>query len=443
MRKFLKWVGIVLLAFVAIALVVNAWFVSTTGARLERQLAAIREAGDPLSLADLARPPIPSEKNAATYLQRASADVQALMAKAYEAPGFRDYGSSMKDPMSAEIKKTLEAVFLAYPKVIPLLQQAAECSDYDAQLDYTRLPWDLLSDALSAQNILRGDMRVLTLRVRLLVAERNYEEALQTVLVMFRLAHHSEHFPGVNGLYLVTTFRRMAIQQANDVLQTGTVSKKVRDALDAELALSERIDDYVWTIKSERADDLSWFRSCPLRNFWLFYRGRFDQWESQYLDEMQAFEALARDPRPYRETTQIIDNIQAKVPPAKGDNSLGQYSLEQWRRPLFPAVGSAHELFTRTRATIRCLRVLNALQTHVPAGSDGVPKLAELGLPAETTTDPFTGEPLHIKTAPRGWLVYSVGENLQDDGGKIDDYRTDVGVGPPPLAAKPNEPASK
>ena len=32
---------------------------ATTDARLERQLAAIRDAGDPLTLADLARKPIP------------------------------------------------------------------------------------------------------------------------------------------------------------------------------------------------------------------------------------------------------------------------------------------------------------------------------------------------------------------------------------------------
>ena len=30
-------------------------------------------------------------------------------------------------------------------------------------------------------------------------------------------------------------------------------------------------------------------------------------------------------------------------------------------------------------------------------GSDETPKLSELGLPIETTTDPFTGEPLHVK----------------------------------------------
>ena len=86
---------------------------------------------------------------------------------------------------------------------------------------------------------------------------------------------------------------------------------------------------------------------------------------------------------------------------------------------------------------IRCLRVLNALQTHVPEGSDEVPKLSELGLPAETTTDPYTGDPLHVKKLPQGWLIYSVGKNFVDDGGKFDDEHSDVGVGPPLPAAKP------
>ena len=75
LKKTLKWTGIVLGGLVAIGLVANAVFVWTTDTRLERQLAEIRAAGDPLTLADLARPPIPPEKNAATYLRRAEADV--------------------------------------------------------------------------------------------------------------------------------------------------------------------------------------------------------------------------------------------------------------------------------------------------------------------------------------------------------------------------------
>ncbi len=101
---------------------------------------------------------------------------------------------------------------------------------------------------------------------------------------------------------------------------------------------------------------------------------------------------------------------------------------------------AVHDAATRTQAEIRCLRVLNALQMRVPSGSNKVPKLGELGLPTETTIDPFTGEPLKVKRTPRGWLVYSVGRNFKDDGGKLDDPTTgDVGVGPLPEAKADDE----
>ena len=78
LKKILKWTGIVLGGLAAILLIANAVFVWTTDARLERQLEEIRKAGDPLTLADLARKPIPPEKNAATYLRQAEADVKAI-----------------------------------------------------------------------------------------------------------------------------------------------------------------------------------------------------------------------------------------------------------------------------------------------------------------------------------------------------------------------------
>jgi hypothetical protein len=48
---------------------------------------------------------------------------------------------------------------------------------------------------------------------------------------------------------------------------------------------------------------------------------------------------------------------------------------------------------------------------------------------------------LRVKKTPQGWLIYSVGPNLRDDGGKVE-YPADgdVGIGPSP-AAKPDEPA--
>ncbi len=74
LKRIGKWMAIVLAALAAILLAVNAWWVWTSDRRLEEQLAERRARGEPLSIAELARPPIPPERNAATWLRRAQAD---------------------------------------------------------------------------------------------------------------------------------------------------------------------------------------------------------------------------------------------------------------------------------------------------------------------------------------------------------------------------------
>jgi hypothetical protein len=413
-------------------------FVWTTDTRLERQLAAIRAAGDPIRLADLARPPLPPEKNAATFLRRAKAGVDAIQKEMGTVPHFWEYLNT-KDPMPAEIQKALKAAFAAYPDVIPLLEQAAACPDYDAQWDYTVSPMELNMKMIPELQALRESGRVLQFRVRLLVAQGNYDEAARTAVVLCRLARHCRRNPLFVGYLVALTIQGVAVDNANSVLQAGPVSKGVRGALDRELAIQERMEGFAWTLKSERAFTVEMFRTLvPGRNFWLVSRSLWNRRESACLELYRAFIAMADDPRPYRDVERTIErqkpaetklNMEA-APDPKSVMAALEFPLYEIHKAIYAAN-------TRTRAKIRTLRVLNALQTHLPAESGETPKLTALGLPAETTTDPFNGEPLHVKRAPQGWLVYSVGPNLQDDGGKVDDpVNGDVGVGPPPPAAK-------
>jgi len=255
----------------------------------------------------------------------------------------------------------------------------------------------------------------------MLVFDGNCEEAAKMALACLKLARHAQRNPSVVGYLVAVTIQGVAISSANDALQKGAVSKEVRDALEAELAIQEPMDSFVWALKSERAFVVDSSRNiAPLRNFWLITRGFWNMHASACLDDFPAFIELASHPGPYRDVEQTIQGKKSPLAVL-----------------LFPALKTAYMATTRMRAEIRCLRVLIALQTHVRAGSNEVPKLSELGLPAEATTDPFTGEPLHVNKTPQGWLVYSVGPNLRDDGGKLDNpYNGDVGVGPPP-AEKP------
>src|SRR5205085_7496958 len=87
-QRVWKWSIFGLIGLFGIGLIVIAAGHLLARNRLEQRIAALREAGEPLSLADLERSPIPSEENAATFLRRAKSDIDAIEKEAgaaYEA----------------------------------------------------------------------------------------------------------------------------------------------------------------------------------------------------------------------------------------------------------------------------------------------------------------------------------------------------------------------
>jgi len=320
--------------------------------------------------------------------------------------------------MPEKMRKALAVIFAAHPMAIPLLQKAVDCSDYDARLNYSPPSKEFFDRLLPVVQSLRSKARVLSYRSRLLRNEGHYDEAARMALCILRLARHSERNPLMVGYLVAITIRGIGIEEANAALQTGAVSKEILDALDAELAVQEGMDGAVWAFRSERTFNVDSFQDIvPGRNCWLVARGIWNMQESACLELFPKMIESLRQRTPY---------CQVKLTIESNNSHLARLEL--------PAFQAAYTAATRSQAMVRCLRVLIALQRHSTAGSDKVPRLSELGLPAETTTDPFNGQPLMVKKLPNGWLVYSVGWNLRDDGGDLD-HVLDVGVGPP--AAKP------
>jgi hypothetical protein len=421
LKKILQWTGIVAGGLIAILLIVNAVFVWTTGARLEKRLAALREAGDPITLADLAREPIPPEKNAATYLQRAESDVAAIerqMAPINEAMQ-KDYSEEERESgllRPAEQKKYQE-VLAAYPKVFPLLQQAAACPEYDPQLDYTVPVQQFMEPYMTHVQKTRSVARVLQYRAMLLALQGDRDEALRTIISLYQLTRQFEREPMLVGHLVVVAIRGIATHNANNILQSGPVSKEVRAALEAELARHDGTDGYVWAIKTDRAFGLDMFHTFPWGRFWVD-RGLANDAQSYYLDVMDR--ELGAINVPYAQARSV-------QPPTAKVLGTGYRVVADLVVPAAQACRAATE---RSRAMTRALRVLNALQARVPPGSNQVPKITELGLPPDAITDPYNGDLLKIKRVPEGWVIYAVGDNLKDDGGEKLDGLTDAGIGP-------------
>ncbi|HEY2840013.1 MAG TPA: hypothetical protein VGJ26_12735 [Pirellulales bacterium] len=429
LRKILKWLAIWTGAIVAVLLLINALLNYRASVRLESKVTALRDAGQPVALADLAREAIMPDKNAVTYLRRAKTDTRAIQQEveaAVSASAEEDQDRFHLGRLNPAIQSAIQAAFTAYPGAIGLLEQAAASADYDPQLDCTVDIDTFREAALESASAAREAMRVLNYRARLQIAEGKQAGALRTCIVMLRLCRQIDHEPLLTGYLMATACRGMAVSSANLALRGGPIPDELRDELDAELALHDSPVRYQNALISERASVLQGFRRIqeqlevgPFGLPWL----KNDA--ASFLDLVE--EILAQRDPTYAAALSILESSEAVA-------NAGTLT-----KLVVPSFKMTTDASCRIRAQLRALRILNALGRRA---DEAEPKLAELGLPAEATIDPFDGQPMRMKKLADGWLIYAVGPNLKDDGGKLNtDEREDSGLGPPSVAEAPRGPA--
>ncbi len=424
-RRLLVWCAVGLTSLVLLALAGMAVFMWTTDAGLARRTAAIRQAGDPLTLADLARKPIPSEQNAAVPLRRAEKAIASIAGMTSRLP---PASQKPAPPISPEDQKTIKKALDAFPEAIALINEAATCADYEPPLNYRVSPQEFMAQVTGRLPQYQVIADVLQRRARLLSAEGNQDEAVRTGLLLLRLARHFDRAPLTISYVPSLAIRRVAVATISDALRAGPVSDDVRRALDAELAQQDPMHGYAWSLKSDRAFTLTARGVLPNRNLRLIQSGLWNWETSDYLDTLAVFLDLAEHSQSY----------------FQGVQTLGQTLSDKQSDPLVQALGATYQRMIGAQAQMRALRVLNALQARETPEAQRVVDVTKLGLPPEAVVDPFNGELLHAKRLPDGWLVYSVGPNLVDDDGDI--YRWpkgDVGLGPQSKAETAEKPPAE
>jgi len=415
LKRILKWIAISVAALIAVLLVLNAFFVWRTGTALERRLLELRQAGDPVQLSDLAREPIPPERNADVYLRRAADDLDAIHK---ELLAMYPKTAGPDGALTTGEKEKLDKLFFAYPRLMPLLEQAAACPDYDPQIDGTLPTGRFMEPVMEPTGKHRLLARVLRARAALLIAKGQLGDAVANQILILRLTRHWRREPLLIGYLVTVACEQTAMAGVNQVLQAGALSPSARQALEAELALHDTLEGDVWALRSERSFSLSSARELPGAGYWLV-RGFSNDLQLRLIELFDRY--IEQASKPFAEVWT------STKPGGVRRGGLNPYAAGVTL--LEPSLSSVREPTERVRAMSRSLRVLNALQARFAPGSDRVPQLADLGLPQESTIDPYSGEPLHIKNVPEGWLVYAIGMNLVDDGGKLDGI-TDIGAGP-------------
>lgn len=249
LKKVLKWIAISVAGMIAILLVLNAFLVWSSGTALERRLLELRQAGDPVQLSDLAREPIPPEQNADVYLRRAADDLDAIQKDLMAL--YPKTGVPTGDISSPE-KEKLGELFAAYPRVMPLLEQAAACPDYDPEIDGSLPPLGFLKPGMERITKHRRLTRILKARTALLVVQGRIDEAAANSLLALRLTRLWRREPLLIGYLVTAACEQVSMDGLNQALLAGPITPSSRQAIDSELALHDTMDGLRWA--SEASD---------------------------------------------------------------------------------------------------------------------------------------------------------------------------------------------
>ncbi len=426
-KRFWKRCAIGIGLLVSVLLIVNAVFAWRVELRLRAKIASIRSAGDPASIADLAPEPIPDDKNAAAVLQRISAQLLAFSiehGRFFNTPIGKVYaeGRDRGDLPAPDQIAAIRAIVDKFPEIDQGIADASACEQYASLADFTLDSREFMARLMEQHNI-RIAARFTGWKMAILVSDGDSESAVERGKQILQLTRLHEFEPGLVSFLVSQGARGNVIEGIYDALDRRPIPTRARLALDEELARYDDPQRLVRALKSEQAISTSITVSSAshIQPAWL---GFVVGWpvRSHFVNGLNAYDRpLGLAARPWYEVRKEL-GVGDSRPPSSGSGALGDL--------LQPALIAAHQAHARSLTMMRGLRIFNAItqfqEVHGREGSG----LADLALPKEATTDPYSGEPLKLNRTEEGWVIYSVLDNGVDNGGDFKGLK-DGGLAPP------------
>lgn len=426
-----KQIAIAAVTIVAIALIANALMIWRTNSRLQARIDALRAAGDPATIADLAPEPIPPNENAAYHLEQLAPKLDEF-AKAHarfldKTPLGNAYDAALDrgEYASREQLGAIRQILDQFPEIESGLVAAAACDRYGSLLDFSADHQQLLQEIIDDRTTrIRTLARFVNWRMEVLVQEGRADEAVQLGIQLLKVARLYNGEPLLINYLVGVAIRGIACHALYEAVSAGNVSLETLAALDQELALLDDPQELARVLTTEQAFAISITNEAgivPAQQIsptWLKLVG----WpmKSIYINSLGVFDdqlALPGD-----EWFEICDHFSLDGTwDGSNHGTLGAL--------LAPALGAAYVAHSRNLANIRSTRIASALARYRQEHGREASGLDELALAKKATMDPFTGEPLKLKHTPDGWVIYSVAQNGVDDGGEFKDQK-DYGLAP-------------
>lgn len=398
-------------------------------AALSRRLAAIRAAGEPVTLEELRAlkyAPVPEADNGAADVLRACAIAQRISDKlhkgsvpvpmlgAIECPG-------VGEPIPQEMFAAMQLCLTDFDEMHRLLEQglAKKCCRFDVQFSI----FAAFSEHVSP---LRLIVKVCSLQAVTLAEQGDASSAARAVANGIRLPSTMRDEPFFIAALTRLALQMIAVSIAEDwvgrcqpsAADLHRVQKAIGQALDPQSVRRSLIGERCYSIVALRVAGKGFLVPEPARKSWfgallirLVPSALADRDLCAAIDCMNGYIDRLRLPYPH-------SLIEAAKFDALADLDVPGYCLltRLWMPPYRDSLPG----FQREMANLETARVAMAVERYrlmrggLPASLDAlVPEFIE-AVPA----DPFDAQPLRYKRAKDGFVVYSINRDLVDDGGR-------------------------
>jgi hypothetical protein len=399
--------------------------VSISAARLRRAYAALKEDGRPMTPEDVIPPEVPEGLNAAPLYESA-----AMLLKAQRSPkkDFLTYmgnlsgeftdGSITPDKLT-ELKGLFERDAVVH--ALWIVEQGTQRDSCRFELDYDAG----INMPLPALTNMRHFGRILGAKALLESRAGHSDIAWDTILTQLRLAEALRTEPILVSQLVRIAIARISCGAIKDLCEIELPDSRQSAEIENFLKRFEDAGPLVNAIDGERLWFGEWAFNLPMRELLRQHDFVDDVWTIMGVCFKPVRLAYHRSYlRIMHESAKLME--QAYLPDqARAVNEMIERESRGLARSLAPAMARVKVIHSSMRAEIRVVRTGLVLLRNQQVGGAFPQTLAQFE-PAQVK-DPFSGATLVYRSGAEDFLLYSVGLDGEDDGGRPRQDKEDKG----------------
>jgi len=445
-RKFVKWIvlGLVLGVVLLIVSLAHLYINVMPKKQLERKLAKIRARGEPVTLEEAAPPEIPDAENAALVYEQAFSF--------YYNPG-RDEEVKLGEIAGKDLAEWTEEDTAVIREDLEKNQDCLRLLHDAANYDKCRFPLDYSQGfALPLPHLskMRNCARLLAREAFLKTKEGKIDAALQSTWASLRLGKAFMDEPILVSHFVHIATDAIAFDALQEILSENDAPSGRLKRLLREVDIEEHRQAFINCMQGELCFGRATFdevRENPER-FWNLVVGLNGRPLSPSTGSKKGDIAirifrksyLKRDEAHFLKAMQRLIGLCKRVPFNEVKTDIASFLLQEVAKSPFycrltrmltfnlakaPRAQARHEARIGLAQLALALKIFKAEKGKYP---DFLTELVPDILP-QLPQDPLTGKDFVYKKEAEGFLVYSLGENGTDEGGKWDEkkvYQHDI-----------------